>query len=241
MKRGDRVIARLIAQAAILLLPTARSAAADFVPVPLDIDRYRRESVEQKPSLLKEWKKRVTAREQALGRGRAGVVVTEISTEVDWPQRGWVKFKSQEAKKAWLERTTAKLAQTRRTLAELESGSILPAPYFQAPILPGQVGMLGPVKLDVLQVIDAQNMLVETPIEYKYREGASESKRLIWIHGVSTADIKAGTSIKPDEDIVYRVVGTRQYNATTGGLNAVLVLEPLGEDQLRSLQSMPAQ
>jgi hypothetical protein len=235
MKRDAFAVKHLAAYLAVLLLIVSKSMAADFAEVQPDADRFRRDSVEQKPFLLKDWKKRLARREELLRSGRSGVVVPEIATEVDWPKRGWVKFKSREAKKLWLEKESARLEKTKRTLAEFESGALLPPPYFQAPIQPGQVGVLGPVPISVLQVIDGDNMLAETSLEYRYREGAGETKRMVWIRGISTSGLAAGASVKPDEDTVYRIAGARTYNATTGGLNTVLVVQPLEEDTLRKL------
>jgi len=85
------------------------------------------------------------------------------------------------------------------------------------------------IELEITQIIDQANMITDIIIDKMCVDylGRSLEKRVsVWVKGFDTTGLVDGKRLKIDNNVLFKVAGTKTYDTAIGGTNTVFVLEP---------------
>jgi len=86
-------------------------------------------------------------------------------------------------------------------------------------------------KINVVQVVDSNNMIVELLIrevrKYPNYTVLEPVKQMAWIQNYKTTNIVDEKKIIPPPNLLFKIIGTKTYETAIGGTQTVFLLEPI--------------
>ena len=211
----------------VWLLWTVEADESPKLPAAV-VERFARESVRQKPQVIKGWQAELKRLKEVLSVSKAGTIDTRQARDVEsrGQKRLAVSFRSRDLKNTAVQNAAADVEAMQQKIKSAQDGSLVVAPRLYAPLEIGDLGRFAHAFIKVLQVIDPDETLGELTC---HNENGIQQTIPVWIVRAPLDNAVDGKAYKIEGDILYHVTGRKQYTTALGASRTVLLIERLDE------------